>query len=110
MSSFFFLAEDGAESSVRTGSVVEDGAQNVVRILWKMASRRKDEDGDVCSMRCKHSCPAANAESPDAQILPARQVSPLMHRLCEVMLNGAMSSVRNENLAEDGAENFSVSC
>ena len=30
MSSFFFFAEDGAESSVRTGSVVEDGAQNFV--------------------------------------------------------------------------------
>ena len=28
MSSFFFFAEDGAESSVRTGSVVEDGAQH----------------------------------------------------------------------------------
>ena len=55
MSSFFFFAEDGAESSVRTGSLVEDGAENFVRILLKLASCPRDEDGDVCSMRGKHS-------------------------------------------------------
>ena len=80
-----------------------DGVQHFVRILSKMASCPRDEDGDMCSMRGKHSW-THRALHQKASCQQGLTVD--AQPLCRNVEDGAERSVRNGNPAEDDVENF----
>ena len=76
------------------GSLVKDGVQHFVRILSKMASCPRDEDGHVCFMRGKHSW-THRALHQKASCQQGLTVD--AQPLCRNVEDGAERSVRNGN-------------